>query len=438
MTDKIKFNKQVFDDVHKENIMATQNMVESMKGIGDYREDCTIAVISAVGEVFKEIFDAVDTGKKKIVMHEFMSAPEIYRGFPDIQPYMAECLTGFIPMMDPEGLNPYLETAEALVTSELCPAAKGFLGCILKEAMPPLGAVVMPTTPCDSFGITYQVAEKLLDAPMFTIDVPYWQDEGRNLDYYTHQVWKMIEFIEETCKTKMDWDLLREVMTVSNETLEYWQGDNEMRKIIPCPHGGKVNFYGFMLNFIGAGSKAVRDCWKFVYEDAKKLVAEKRGVIPGGEKARLLLYNPDPFWNAGIHDYLEDEYKAVTAFSFFGHATPTPVDTKTPETMVRDYAWKCMNMCMARQYRGPMEYFMDDFTHVMDNWNIDAVVIPALLECKHGQATHGFVSDACRERDMPLLLLEFSPMDNRPVSAEQMSAKIGEWLETTVLPRVSR
>jgi benzoyl-CoA reductase/2-hydroxyglutaryl-CoA dehydratase subunit BcrC/BadD/HgdB len=433
MTDRIKFNKKVFDEVHKETILATQNMAESMIGIDDYRDACTVAIIKSAGDVFQDIFDAVDSGKKKIVWHEFELAPEIFLGFPDVRPYMAECLTGFIPMIDPEMLIPFLEAAEGVISSELCPAAKGFLGTLLKEAMPPCDLVVMPTTPCDSFGTTYQVAERLIDGPLYTIDVPYWNDD-RSIDYYADQIWKMIRFTEETLKTKMDWDLLREVIKVSNETTEYWQAENEMRKLSPCPHGGKVNFYAFELSFIGHGMKTVRDCFKFILEDSKKLAAEKKGVIPGGEKARLLLYNPDPFWNAGIHDWIEDEYKVVTAFSFFGHATPTPIDPSTPETMVRDFAWKCMNLCMARQYRGPMEYLIDDLTHVMDNWNVDGVIFPALLECKHGQATHGFVSDACRERDMPLLLLEFSPMDNRPVSAEQMSAKIGEWLETTLLP----
>jgi hypothetical protein len=71
----------------------------------------------------------------------------------------------------------------------------------------------------------------------------------------------------------------------------------------------------------------------------------------------------------------------------------------------------------------------------MDNWNIDAVIIPALLECKHGQGTHGFARQACRERDMPLLLVEYSPMDPRPVSGDQVHTTIGEFLESQVLPR---
>ena len=73
------------------------------------------------------------------------------------------------------------------------------------------------------------------------------------------------------------------------------------------------------------------------------------------------MYNPDPFYDLGVHDWMEDEFGAVTALTFFGHATQTMIDPSTPETIVRDYAWKMMNICMARQYRGPHEFFMDDF-----------------------------------------------------------------------------
>jgi hypothetical protein len=92
-----------------------------------------------------------------------------------------------------------------------------------------------------------------------------------------------------------------------------------------------------------------------------------------------------------------------------------------------------MNICMARQYRGPHEFFMDDFITALEGWNVDAVIVPALIQCKHGQATHGFVREACREREKPLLLVEFDPMDARPVSIDNIHSTIEEWMETQVI-----
>jgi benzoyl-CoA reductase/2-hydroxyglutaryl-CoA dehydratase subunit BcrC/BadD/HgdB len=433
MTDKIKFNKENFEELWGSICLDTSLALnDSLKEIGNPRDVATIAVIDGLASYLAEVLAEVEKGKK-IIWHEFMCPPILFRGFPGVHPVMAETMSGVLPVLDPEGLVPYLDAGAEMVTNEVCPAAVGFLGCLVKEVCPPCDMIVMPVAPCDSFNISYQIVPKLLDAPMHILDIPYWQDEP-SIDYYTGLMWKMIRDVEDTLKVKMDWDLCRESIKLANETLDYWKAENEMRKITPCPHGGKVNFYAWLLYLVAAGTPYARDSFKRVLEDSRQLALQKKGCIEGGEKARLLFYNPDPFYDAPIHDWLEDEYRTVTVFNFFGHAVPTWIDPSTPETIVRDCAWHSMNCSMARQYRGPMEYFMDDFVNVLDNWNIDAVVVPALLECKHGQATHGFVRDACRERGKPLLLAEFSPMDPRPVSIDKLRDMVAEFLETQVFP----
>jgi benzoyl-CoA reductase/2-hydroxyglutaryl-CoA dehydratase subunit BcrC/BadD/HgdB len=315
--------------------------------------------------------------------------------------------------------------------ADICPADKGFLGAVLLEAMPPASVVVAPTSPCDSAITAYQILEKLIDAPILQCDVPYWQNE-RGIDLYAHHIWKMIHKVEEACRTKMDWDRCREAIKLANECIENFISENEMRKLSPCPHPGKLGFYQFMLTCLSTGTVEGRDASRFILDDSRRLAAEKKGAL-AEEKVRLMMYNPDPFYDLGVHDWLEDEFGAITALSFFGHATQTLIDPSTPETIVRDYAWKMMNICMARQYRGPHEFFMDDFISVLEGWNVDAVIVPALIQCKHGQATHGFIREACREREKPLLLLEFDPMDARPVSQEKIHSTIAEWMETQVM-----
>jgi hypothetical protein len=89
---------------------------------------------------------------------------------------------------------------------------------------------------------------------------------------------------------------------------------------------------------------------------------------------------------------------------------------------------------MARQYRGPKEFFVDDMVSAIDGWNVDAVIVTAHIPCKHGQAIHGFVRDACRERDKPLLLVEIDVQDPRPVSIDKARDTVSEFFETQVLP----
>jgi len=431
MASFIPFNRERFTETFLDQKIAVQSMIEAMQAIGDRREVCVIEIMKTVDIFLQKLLDAVEQGKK-IVWHEFLFFPEIFYGFPNVHPVMAEIVAGFMPILDPEGLNPYVDAAENFgLPADICPADKGFLGAVLQEVMPPASAVVAPTSPCDSAVTAYQILEKLIDAPILQCDVPYWQNQ-RGVEMYTHHIWKMIRRVEEACGSKMDWDRCREAIVLANECIENFIEENEMRKLSPCPHSGKLGFYQFMLTCLTTGTVEGRDVSRFILEDSRRLAAEKKGAVED-EKVRLIMYNPDPFYDLGVHDWMEDQFGAVTVMSFFGHATQTLIDPSTPESIVRDYAWKMMNICMARQYRGPHEFFMDDFLSVLDGWNVDAVIVPALIQCKHGQATHGFVRDACREREKPLLLLEFDPMDARPVSQDKIHNVIEEWMETQVL-----
>ncbi len=427
----IPFNREKFYEVFNDHIIAVQNMAEVMEAMGDPREICVVQIMKTIEQTLKELFEAVETGKK-MIWHEFLFFPEIFRGFPNVHPFMTELLCGFLPMFDPEGLNPYVDAAENMgLPPDICPADKGFLGAVLEEAQPPVDIVVAPTSPCDSAITGYQILEKLIAAPVIQCDVPYWQDE-RGVDLYEHHIWKMIRTIEEVCKTKMDWDRCRESIILANDLVEAFIAENEMRKLSPCPHPGKLGFYQFMSVCATSGTESGKRLAEFILSDSKRLAAQKKGALEQ-EKARLLMYNPDPFYDLGVHDWLEDEFGAITVLTFFGHATQTLIDPSTPESIVRDYAWKMMNICMARQYRGPHEFFMDDFITALEGWNVDAVIVPALIQCKHGQATHGFIREACRERGKPLLLVEFDPMDARPVSIDKIHSTIEEWMETQVI-----
>jgi len=426
----IRFNREKFYEVFNDQLFAVQSMVEAMQAIGDHREVGVIEVMKVVETYVKDLFEAVEENKK-FLWHEFLFFPELFRGFPDVHTVMAEILAGFLPVLDPEGLNPYVDAGENFgLPADICPADKGFLGAVLEEVMPPVDIVVAPTSPCDSAITAYQILEKLIEAPVLQADVPYWNDD-RGVDLYAHHIWKMIRTIEEVCQTKMDWDRCREAIILANDYTESFIEENEMRKLSPCPHPGKLGFYQFMLSSAASGTKEGRDVGRFILEDSKRLAADKKGALEE-EKARLIMYNPDPFYDLGVHDWLEDEFGAITVLTFFGHATMTLIDPKSPESMVRDYARKMMNICMARQYRGPYEFYMDDFISAIEGWNVDAVIVPALIQCKHGQATHGFIRDACREMEKPLLLVEYDPMDARPVSQDNIRNVIEEWLETQV------
>ena len=311
MVAPIQFNRAKFNEVFNDHLIAVQNMAEAMEAIGDPRDVCVVEVMKAIKIHLQELFDAVESGKK-MLWHEFLFFPEIFRGFPDVHPFFAELLCGFLPMLDPEGLNPYIDAAENLgLPADICPADKGLIGAVLQEVQPPVDMDVAPTSPCDSAITAYQILQQLIEAPVVQCDVPYWQNE-RGVDLYEHHIWKMIRTVEEVCKTKMDWDRCKESMILANDAIESFIAENELRKLSPCPHAGKLGFYQFLTLSATSGTELGRDVCRFILEDAKRLAAEKKGAVED-EKVRLLMYNPDPFYDLAVHDWMEDEFGAVTA-----------------------------------------------------------------------------------------------------------------------------
>jgi benzoyl-CoA reductase/2-hydroxyglutaryl-CoA dehydratase subunit BcrC/BadD/HgdB len=432
MASFVKFNQKKFNDVFSGLLMGIEGMNEAMQGIGDPRDACMVEAMKVFETYIKDILTAVDNGKK-ILFHCGIISPEIFLAFENVQPYAMEIPFVIHSFLDPEHANEFIDIAEGLgMPPDVCCLDKGFLGFTLKEVNPPAAFVVTPTTPCDSLIVGHQILERLIDAPFAHLEIPYWQDQ-RAVDLFSHHIWKTIKAIEEVCHTKMDWDKCRENILLANEVTENFMEENEMRKLIPCPHSGKIGSIQQILNYAAAGTVGARDASKFIIEDSKKLAAKKQGAL-ANERARTMWYYPDPLHDLGLHDWLEDEYNTITVMTMFGHATQTLIDPSTPESIVKGWAWKMMNTAMTRQLRGTAESYLDDMISVMKGWSIDGAVIPLVIPCKHGQALFGFVRDACRELNMPVMFAEYDPLDPRPVTAEELRNKVAEFLETQVLP----
>jgi len=428
----IQYKPEKFRHVFNNLLMGIEGMNGAMQDIGDPREVCMIEVMKVFEKYLRDLFAAVDSGKK-ILFHCGLVSPEIFLAFENMHPYAMEIPFVIHSFLDPEHANEFIDIAEGLgMPPDVCCLDKGFLGFTLQEVNPPCDFVVTPTAPCDSLITGHQVLEKIIDAPFMYLEVPYWQDR-RAVDLFSHHIWKVIRTVEEVCHTRLDWDRCRENILLANEAVENFIEENEMRKLIPCPHAGKMGTIQAILNYAAAGTVGARDVSTFIVQDSKRLAAKKQGAL-ADERARIMWYYPDPLHDLGLHDWLEDEYNAITVMTMFGHATQTLIDPSTPESIVKGWAWKMLNTAMTRQLRGPHEYFMDDLISVMKGWHIDAAVVPMVIPCKHSQALHGFVREACRELDMPVLLVEYDPLDPRPVPMEEVRNKVAEFMETQVLP----
>jgi hypothetical protein len=73
-------------------------------------------------------------------------------------------VSGLLPVVEPEGLAPYIDAARNMgLPPDICATDSGLIGCVLEEIQPPVDMVVTPTTPCDSALSAYQILTRLIE-----------------------------------------------------------------------------------------------------------------------------------------------------------------------------------------------------------------------------------------------------------------------------------
>jgi hypothetical protein len=126
---------------------------------------------------------------------------------------------------------------------------------------------------------------------------------------------------------------------------------------------------------------------------------------------------------------MEQDLGAVIPMDMFSYNRTAPIDLSTPETMLRGLGQKCLNAPMARQLRGPTEFYTDDLVRVCEDYQCDVVIFAGHEGCKMAWGSLGLIRDTCKEIDRSLLVFDVDAMLARPGQAAEIRHKVQEFLE---------
>jgi len=90
---------------------------------------------------------------------------------------------------------------------------------------------------------------------------------------------------------------------------------------------------------------------------------------------------------------------------------------------------------MSRQFKGPIDNFVDDYIRLCDDYKADFGIFAGHVACKHGLGGIGLFREASREAGIPLLYFEFDMFDPRVTPAETIQAEISHFVDDVVRPR---
>ncbi|HUU01507.1 MAG TPA: 2-hydroxyacyl-CoA dehydratase family protein [Myxococcota bacterium] len=397
---------------------------------GAYRQ-ATGFIINRLIDALATIVRDIHRRRDRLVWHEDLVPPEILHAM-GLMPFMVEMLGIVLPMVDTELGEAYLDEAEnAGLPADTCTLPRMSLGLALRDHFPPPLAIVSSNSPCDGGMSSYAFMQKLSGAPTYRLDLPYRYKDDSAVDYYTNELVKMIDFLEEHTPGRLDDEHLREICTQRNRAMELELTLWDMLRHKPAPLGSDVVFLAHMLFFgLFPGMPQATKMYAGLVEYARQSL-QAGGGIPD-EKYRVLLWNPATLIFPEIFSWAESEFRATMIMEMLTFNRHPLIDTTSRRSMLRDLARIMMQGPMSQHTRGPVEYFFDDLFFIHEHYSTDMIWMAGHVGCKNTQALLGMMREKCRQKRIPLLTIDYDLGDSRVVSVDGIKEQVRMFMDTVM------
>lgn len=388
-------------------------------------------IVVTLAELIGDIF----YHKDRLILSEEMILPDIARAM-GLKVWPLEIIGFLLPFLESESDLKYIdETENAGVNPDSCSLLKATTGMIIKGQMPKGLVVLSSNLPCDAGMASYSFIKHTFGTPIYRLDVPYNFYSERAERLFIEDLKGMIRWLEEHTPGRMNWDRLREICEGRNRMFELEMELWDMLRARPAPLAAEaINLsHLWFMNFFGGHKTAIRHYEKLVEMAGKNLSAG----IPAtpNERYRLGIWGvPFPHF-IDICNKVENKYGVILINDSISYNHHTPVDTSTPDSMLRGLGQIIMQGPMVRHNRGPAENYLDDIPRMIKQFNLDMIWMANHVACKSAGALNGILREKLRKMDIPLLILDHDMLDPRIVSHDAMMNQVDHFMDNVMMMR---
>lgn len=396
-----------------------------------YREANEILISFIVKRMTNVLVYTLKHGET-FVLHQEMVPPEISTAM-GLSVWPAELLSILLPLIDTHAAEAYIDRCENEgVPPDICSHVKMTLGIVLSGEMPPSSVIVSSNLPCDGNMTGYEITRRWNNASIFRLDIPYNFYNDRAAGYFAGELKRMIAWLEENTPGRMDWERLRRICEERNRMaeaeIELW----EMISARPAPMAAEPVYLGHLWAFnADPGSPEATRYFRRIADMTRRNLEAGVPAVPN-ERFRAVLWNPPLLHFSDLFRWAEEEYGVTLIIDSMTYNSQPLIDTSTPDTMLRDLGRIIMQGPMARHTRGPAENYIDDIFRIYHRFNLDMVWVAGHIGCKNTMALNQMLREACRERGVPLLIIEYDLSDQRICSHEGIKRQIDHFMQNVM------
>ena len=371
----------------------------------------------------------------RLVINEDLVPSDIVHAM-GLKCYHLEAMGIIMPLIDPDVSPKYIDEAEHEgMNPDACSLPKTTVGMVLKGHMPKGIAMVSSNLPCDAGAASYSFFQRVFDIPTYRLDVPHHFNNERAVALFAEDVKGMIAWLEKHTPGRMDWGRFREMCKNRNRLreleLELW----DMLRAKPAPLASEAVWLSHLwhYNVTPEYEVSVKHFERLVKLARKNL--EENLPATENERYRAVVWNPPFLHFPDIFNWAERTYGLTLLNDSMSYHHHEPIDISTPDAMLRGWCKIVMQGPMVRHTRGPAENYLDDIFRMYEQFNLDMVWIANHVGCKGGQAMNGILREKCREKGIPLLILDYDLNDPRIVSHDNMMRQVEHFMDNVMKAR---
>jgi benzoyl-CoA reductase/2-hydroxyglutaryl-CoA dehydratase subunit BcrC/BadD/HgdB len=405
---------------------------------GMYHDSICMTVHSLAVSIAEQLKDMLYY-PERLVIFEDLVPYDLARAM-GLKSYMLEAFGILLPLVSSDSMLKYIDEAEnSGMNPDACSLPKATVGMVLKGHLPKGVAIVSSNMPCDAGAASYAFIQRAYDVPIYRLDAPFNFYNERAEKHFARDLMGMVTWLEEHTPGRMDWEKMRKICEGRNRMLELETELWDMIRVRPAPLASDAVWMSHLWHFnVSAGHpRSVRHYEKLVKMTRKNL--ENKIPATKNEKYRAVLWNPPFLHFAEIFNWVERTYGVVLINDSMTYNHHGPVDTASPETMLRDFGKIVLQGPMVRHTRGPAENYLDDIFRMYKQFDLDMVWVANHVGCKGGQAMNGILREQCRAKGIPLLILDYDLSDPRIVSHDNMLRQVDFFMENVMkAPRLDQ
>lgn len=382
---------------------------------------------------YQECLEAKAQGKPVGWMPPMNGAIEIFYAM-DLQPVFPE---NWSPLCAAFGYTPQnFRVSEALGYSrDLCGYLRNIVGYVhglMKEGGTPL-ALPEPDLLL-SFGggcvpamKIFQILEdRFPKAKVYSADLPQVaaeQVQKHHVKYAVSEMHRLIDFLTAATGRKLDYDRLKETVTLSNQASILWDEIMAYRRFIPAPFSAAE--IGIMFVMVTRqGTKEAVDFLTQVRDEVAARAENKIGII-AEEHLRLFWDNIPPWYNLGLLKAFE-KMKGVVVAETYSSAWSIRLDQADPiEALARKSLLSySMVSCVSIKKRKEM------VLKACREYAIDGAVLHCNKSCAPITLGQMDIKSALEEElGIPSVVIDGDHMDERNFSPAQFQTRIEAFME---------